>query len=181
MPLRRDKKLFPKKLSEEEAIYEKSLKNFLKEESGYQFIQGTRPQTLSYSLNDSPAGLAAWICEKFYSWSDCGGNIYSTFSKDQLLSNVSLYWFTQAIGSSFWPYYSRIHGSWPIPDKKRINVPIGYCEFPFEILRPPRSLAENYFSNIVRWSIAERGGHFAAMEQPEVLANEIHKTFKNFF
>jgi microsomal epoxide hydrolase len=87
----------------EERQYLDELAHWLKEETGYQWIQGTRPQTLSFGLTDSPAGLAAWIIEKFRVWSDCDGDIESVFSKDQLLANISLYWFTGAIGSSFFP------------------------------------------------------------------------------
>ena len=87
-----------------------------------------------------------------------------------MLTNIMLYWVTGAIGSSFWPYYARMHGPWPIPDGARIGVPMGYAEFPKEILRPPRSLAEKMYSDIRRWSKMPKGGHFAALEQPELLA-----------
>jgi microsomal epoxide hydrolase len=177
LPVRRD----PAALANptpEEARYLKELAVFLKEETGYQWIQGTRPQTLAFGLTDSPAGLAAWVMEKFRAWSDCGGDVESVFTKDQLLANISLYWFTGAIGSSFWPYYARMHGPWPIPDGATIDVPTGYCEFPREILRPPRSLAERVFTGIERWSVMPRGGHFAAMEQPEALAAEIRAFFR---
>jgi microsomal epoxide hydrolase len=153
--------------SPEEAAYLQQLKHFLKEETGYQWIQGTRPQTLAYGLTDSPAGLAAWIAEKFRSWSD--GEI----PRDELLANVSLYWFTGAIGSSFWPYYARMHSPWPIPEGRTVDVPAGYSEFPREILRPPRSLAARTYTDIRRWTRMPRGGHFAALEQPEALAGEI--------
>ena len=157
--------------SPEEAAYLQQLKQFLKEETGYQWIQGTRPQTLAYGLTDSPAGLAAWIAEKFRSWSD--GEI----SRDELLANVSLYWFTGAIGSSFWPYYARLHSPWPIPEGRTVDVPAGYAEFPREILRPPRSLAGRTYTDIRRWTRMPRGGHFAALEQPEALAGEILEFF----
>ena len=174
MPIRRD----PKMVSDPtpaEAKYLEQLKLFLKEETGYQWIQGTKPQTLAYGLTDSPAGLAAWIGEKFRTWSDCGGDVESVFSKDHLLANISLYWFTGAIGSSFWPYYARMHGPWPIPEGATIDVPTGYTEFPCEILRPARSLAERVYTNVTRWTEMPKGGHFAAMEQPEALAYEIQE------
>jgi microsomal epoxide hydrolase len=177
MPVRRD----PKMLSgptPEESRYLQELQVWLKEETGYQWIQGTRPQTLAFALTDSPAGLAAWIVEKFRAWSDCGGDVEAVFTKDELLANISLYWFTGAIGSSFWPYYARMHGPWPIPDGEPVTVPTGYCEFPREILRPPRSVAERTFSNIQRWSVMERGGHFAAMEQPDALVREVREFFR---
>jgi len=95
------------------------------------------------------------------------------FSKDQLLANISLYWFTGAIGSSFWPYYARQHRPWPLPGQ--VAVPTGYAEFPAEILRPPRSLAARAYSDIRRWTVMKKGGHFAAMEQPDALAHEIRE------
>ena len=177
MPLRRDKRLVADPTLEEQR-YLDELAVFLKEETGYQWIQGTRPQTLAFGLTDSPAGLAAWIVEKFRAWSDCGGDLESVFSKDQLLANIGLYWFTGAIGSSFWPYYARWHGPWPIPEGETVDVPTGYCEFPCEILRPPRSLADRAFTDIRRWSVMPRGGHFAAMEQPEALTDEIRAFFR---
>jgi microsomal epoxide hydrolase len=90
-----------------------------------------------------------------------------------------LYWVSGAIGSSFWPYYARLHGPWPIPDDRRIEVPTGYVEFPKEILRPPRSVAERVY-NIRHWSVKPKGGHFAALEQPEILAEEIREFFRQF-
>ena len=174
LPIRRDANMVANPTPEERR-YLGELAHWLKEETGYQWIQGTRPQTLAYGLTDSPAGLAAWIIEKFRTWSDCGGDVESVFSKDELLGNISLYWFTGAIGSSFWPYYARMHGPWPIPEGATIDVPTGYCQFPTEILRPPRSLAERVYTNITRWSVMPRGGHFAAMEQPEALAAELRE------
>jgi pimeloyl-ACP methyl ester carboxylesterase len=162
----------------EERKYLDELAHWLKEETGYQWIQGTRPQTLSFGLTDSPAGLAAWIVEKFRAWSDCNGDVESAFTRDQLLANISLYWFTGAIGSSFFPYYFRMHRPWPIPEGGTIAVPSGYSEFPREILRAPRSLAERTYTDIRRWTVMSRGGHFAAMEQPEALAGEIQAFFR---
>ena len=107
MPLRRDPKMVAHPTSEEQKYLEQ-LGTWLKDETGYQWIQGTRPQTLAFALTDSPAGLAAWIIEKFRAWSDCSGDLESVFTKDALLANISLYWFTGAIGSSFWPYYARM-------------------------------------------------------------------------
>ena len=170
----------PKMVSDptpEEKLYLGELEHWIKEETGYQWIQGTKPQTLAFGLTDSPAGLAAWIVEKFRSWSDCGGDVERAVSRDELLANISLYWFTGAIGSSFWPYYARLHGPWPIPDSG-IHVPTGYAQFPREILKPPRSVAERVYKNIQRWSVMPRGGHFAAMEQPEALAREITEFFR---
>jgi microsomal epoxide hydrolase len=154
------------------------LDHFLKEETGYQWIQGTRPQTLAFGLTDSPAGLAAWIVEKFRLWTDCDGDPANAVGRDEMLANITLYWATGAIGSSFWPYHARRHRPWPIPDGETVDVPTGYVEFPREILRPPRSVAERQYADIRRWTTAVRGGHFAAMEQPELLAEEIRAFFR---
>jgi len=168
----------PANPTEEERDYFAALAAWLKEETGYQWIQGTKPQTLAYGLTDSPAGLAAWIVEKFRTWTDCDGDPESVISRDHLLANISLYWFTAAIGSSFWPYYARMHGQWPIPSGGTVDVPTGYCAFPKEIIRPPRSIARQMYTNIQRWTVMPRGGHFAAMEQPEALAEEICAFFR---
>jgi pimeloyl-ACP methyl ester carboxylesterase len=177
LAVRRDTNMLANPTAEERQ-YLDELAHWLKEETGYQWIQGTRPQTLSFGLSDSPAGLAAWIVEKFRAWSDCDGDIESVFSKDHLLANISLYWFTGAIGSSFFPYYFRMHRPWPIPVGSTIDVPTGYAAFPREILRPPRSLAAQTYTDIRRWTTMPRGGHFAAMEQPEALAEEVRAFFR---
>lgn len=177
LPIRRDRAPLADPTSEERR-YLDELALWLAEETGYQLIQGTRPQTLAYGLTDSPAGLAAWIIEKFRAWSDCGGQVEAALDRDHMLANIALYWFTGAIGSSFWPYYSRLHGPWPIPDGRTVDVPTGYCQFPREILRPPRSLAARTFSDVRRWSVMDKGGHFAAMEQPNALAAEVRAFFR---
>lgn len=179
MPVRRDADTV-QETSGPEAQYLEELKHFMSEETGYQWIQGTKPQTLAFAMTDSPVGLAAWIVEKFRTWSDCHGDIDSVFTKDHLLANICLYWFTSAIGSSFWPYYARKHGPWPIPKGETVDAPTGYAQFPREILRPPRSVAARTFSDIRRWSEMPAGGHFAAMEQPEALAGEIQAFFRAF-
>jgi microsomal epoxide hydrolase len=161
---------------EAERRYLAELSEFLKEETGYQWIQGTRPQTLAFGLTDSPAGLAAWIAEKFKVWTDNDGSPESAVNRDRMLANIALYWFTGCIGASFHPYYARMHGPWPIPGT--VDVPMGYCQFPKEILRPPQSLAARTYTDIRRWSVMPKGGHFAAMEQPEVLAHEIQAFFR---
>ena len=164
--------------SPEEKRYADKLVHWLKEETGYQQIQGTKPQTLAFGLTDSPAGLAAWIAEKFRSWSDCDGIPENAVSRDRMLANISLYWFTAAIGSSFWPYYGRLHSAWPISPDEPITVPTGYASFPKEIIVPPRSIAEKTYTNIQRWTEMKKGGHFAAMEQPAALAEEIQHFFR---
>jgi pimeloyl-ACP methyl ester carboxylesterase len=177
LAVRRDPKMIERPTAEEKTFLEQ-LALFLKEETGYQWIQGTRPQTLAFGLTDSPAGLAAWIVEKFRAWTDCNGNPENAVSRDEMLANISLYWFTGCIGASFWPYYARMHGPWPIPEGSTVDVPTGYAEFPREILRPPRSLAEKTYTDIRRWSVMKKGGHFAALEQPAALAHEVVEFFR---
>ncbi|MGI4812448.1 MAG: epoxide hydrolase family protein [Janthinobacterium lividum] len=176
MPLPRDPNAHAS--TPQEQAYLLEVGNWVKEGTGYSAIQGTRPQTLAASLADSPAGLAAWISDKFRSWSDCGGDIASAISIDALLANISLYWFTGSIGASFWPYYARAHDAPIIPDGAVITVPTGYAAFPAEFLLPPRSLAEKVYPNIHRWTEMPHGGHFAAMEQPQALAAEIAQFFR---
>jgi pimeloyl-ACP methyl ester carboxylesterase len=161
----------------EEKVYLDQLARWEREETGYQWIQGTKPQTLAYGLTDSPVGLAAWIVEKFRSWSDCGGDVERRFSKDSLLTNIMLYWITGAINSSFWPYYARRHAPWPLPADRRIEVPTAYAVFPREILHPPRAWAERAY-NIRRWTVMPAGGHFAALEEPAALAADIRAFFR---
>jgi pimeloyl-ACP methyl ester carboxylesterase len=178
LPLRRDDPALVAGDAPEQVAYRAELDNWLREETGYSTIQGTRPQTLAYALTDSPVGLAAWIVEKFRIWSDCGGRIESRFSKDELLTNIMLYWVTGAIGSSFWPYYARQHEGWLLPGPKAVDVPMGYISFPRDILHPPRVLAGRAFHNIQRWTVCTRGGHFAALEEPEALADDIRAFFR---
>ena len=178
MPLKRDAAAFACP-SPAEQQYVQSLQHFMKEEAGYQAIQGTRPQTLAFALSDSPLGLAAWFSEKYRAWTDNQGDPRDALTMDEMLGNLSLYWHTNCIGSSFWPYYARLHGPWPIAE--RIEGPTGYCQFPREILRPPREAAERQFTNIRRWTEMPRGGHFAAWEQPDALAAEVRAFFRDLY
>jgi pimeloyl-ACP methyl ester carboxylesterase len=141
------------------------------EEGGYAHIQATRPLTLAYGLTDSPVGLAAWIVEKFRAWSDCGGDVSLAFTHDQLLTTVMLYWASGTIGSSFLPYYEARHNPAPIA-WKRITVPCAVALFPADLSWPPREWAERYY-RIERWTEMPAGGHFPAMEEPELLAADI--------
>lgn len=164
--------------TDEERIFLSQLEQFLKEETGYQWIQGTKPQTLAFALTDSPAGLAAWLVEKFRAWTDCDGHPENALTRDEMLADIMLYWATGAIGASFWPYYTRMHRPWPIPEGSTVDVPTGYAEFPREILRPPRSVAGRMYTDIRRWTRMPKGGHFAALEQPTALAHEIREFFR---
>lgn len=162
----------------EEQDYAAQIRYWAKEQTGYIQIQGTKPQTLAFALTDSPAGLAAWIAEKFHVWTDHDGDFETAVARDHLLANIALYWFTGAIGSSFWPYYDRLHGPWPIPDGRTVDVPTGHSAFPKEIRRPPRSIAEKTYTDIRQWTVMPKGGHFAAMEQPAALAADVQAFFR---
>jgi len=147
------------------------------EETGYQWIQGTKPQTLAYALNDSPTGLAAWITEKFSSWTDSHGDLESRVSKDALLTNIMLYWVTQTINSSFWLYYQMRHQPWRLGRGERISVPTAVAAFPGEIIRPPREWAARV-CNLQRWTPMAAGGHFAALEEPQALVEDIRAFYR---
>jgi microsomal epoxide hydrolase len=150
---------------------------FRNDGAGYQAIQGTKPQTLAYGLTDSPAGLAGWIVEKFRAWSDCKGDVESVFTRDELLTNITVYWVTGTINSSMRLYYEmRKSAKLPFADG-RIEVPTGVAVFPQEIGNAPRAWAERYY-DIRHWSVYDAGGHFAAMERPEELAADLRTFFR---
>ena len=146
-------------------------------EGGYNHQQATKPQTLSFGLNDSPVGLAAWIIEKFWRWSDCDGDPGRVISRDELLTNVMIYWVTEAIHSSMRLYYESRERPLRLSPGNRVTPPVAIALFPKEIPMPPRALAERGY-NITRWTEMPKGGHFAAMEQPELLARDIREFFR---
>jgi microsomal epoxide hydrolase len=150
---------------------------WMQEESGYQRIQGSKPQTLGFALMDSPAGLAAWIVEKFRAWSDCNGHPENVFTRDQLLTNISVYWFTGTITSSMRLYYETFKGGRVGFLGKRIEVPTGVARFPKEIYRFPRSWVDKHY-NVTHWTAMPKGGHFAAMEQPALFVEDVRKFFR---
>jgi pimeloyl-ACP methyl ester carboxylesterase len=169
----------PDDLSAEERDYVSRVERWEREEGAYSAIQSTYPQTLSYGLTDSPAGLAAWMVEKFRAWGDCGGDIASRFSFDELLTNATLYWATNTINSANRSYYAARHD--PAPPQlalgRRIEVPTGVAMFPGEKdLLVPRSFAERCY-RITRWTNMPRGGHFPALEEPELLVEDIRAFF----
>ena len=145
------------------------------EEMGYFRIQSTKPQTLGVGLNDSPAGLASWIVEKFRTWSDCNGDIESVYTKDQLLTNITLYWVTNSITSSTRLYCESTRASGMAALDH--DVPMGCAIFPKELVRAPRSWVESHF-NVKQWTEMPRGGHFAAMEQPDLLVEDVRTFFR---
>jgi microsomal epoxide hydrolase len=164
-------------LTEAEQLGLRDVARYQEVDSGYAKIQGTKPQTLGYGLNDSPAGLLAWIVEKFRTWSDCGGDVERSFTRDELLTNVMLYWVTATAHSSARLYYetqkSRRFGA----PGERIEIPTGCAIFPKEIARPPRRWAERQY-NVVHWSEQPQGGHFAALEEPELLVDDVREFFR---
>ena len=165
-------------LSSEVLEFQKLIDMWSAKEGAYSNIQSTKPQTLAYGLNDSPVGLCAWIIEKFNAWSDNDGNIYSVFSKDELLANVTLYWITQSIHASIRIYSENSKRPLQFGEKDFVTVPVGFAKFPKELPTPPRSYIEKSF-NITHWTEMPSGGHFAAMEQPKLLADDIKKFFKS--
>jgi len=164
-------------LSEAEEAHLKQWNDWTASEGGYGHIQGTKPQTLSYGLNDSPAGLAAWIVEKYRTWSDCGGDVESRFSKDILLTTATIYWVTQTINSSTRFYYENRRKPWNMAKGEGSDVPCAIAVFPYEINGPPREWAER-FHNVQRWTVMPSGGHFAALEEPTRLVEDIRDFFR---
>ncbi|QEC69544.1 epoxide hydrolase [Panacibacter ginsenosidivorans] len=165
------------KYSAEEIEFQKSSDEWSKTEGAYAHQHRTKPLTLAYGLADSPIGLCAWIVEKFYAWSDCNGNIESVFTKDELLANISLYWFTETIHSSIRLYNEVSKVPLHFLKNDFINVPVGIVKFRKEEPFPPRKFIERGY-NVQHWTEISKGGHFAAMEQPELLANDIMKFAK---
>tara|TARA_B100000315_G_scaffold243193_1_gene266313 strand:+ start:85 stop:792 length:708 start_codon:yes stop_codon:yes gene_type:complete len=166
-----------KELSEAEKGHLQQRENWLQAEAGYSHIQGTKPQTLSYGLNDSPAGLAAWIVEKYRAWSDGDGDVEKRFTKDELLTTITIYWATQSINSSTRLYHETLNHPWNMKQGERIRVPSAMAMFPREISRPPREWGERSY-NVQRWTEMPRGGHFAALEEPELLAEDVRAFFR---
>lgn len=160
----------------EEGWFEKNV-HFFTAESGYSAMQTTKPQTLANALNDSPAGLLSWIVEKRRTWSDCGGDVERAFTREQLLTNVMLYWVTETAGSSCRLYYEAQHAGQFPPDDVRVRVPTGVAVFPREMVRVPRAWAEKVYA-VERWTVMPRGGHFAAMEEPELFVEDVRAFFR---
>lgn len=167
----------PGELTETETQHLKQAENHRIFETGYAAIQGTKPQTIGLSLNDSPAGLLGWILEKFRTWSDCEGDVESVFSREDLIANVMIYWVTQTATSSARMYYENFLPGMAVPDSDaKVSVPTGVARFPKELLLLPRAWLERRY-NIVHWTEMDRGGHFAAMEQPGLFAEDLMKFF----
>jgi pimeloyl-ACP methyl ester carboxylesterase len=144
-------------------------------DSGYSKQQSTRPQTLGYGLADSPSGQAAWIIEKFWSWMDCDGHPENVLTRDELLDNVMLYWLTGSAASSARLYWESFRN----PPMEEVKVPVGASIFPKEIFRTSRRWAEKHFGGLLYWNELEKGGHFAAFEQPETFVEEVRACFRS--
>jgi len=143
-------------------------------EGAYALIQRTKPQTLGYGLTDSPVGLAAWLVEKFRAWSDCDGEVERRFTRDELLTNITLYWVTNTINSANRLYHE---SQLTAGSGDRVDVPTGVAIFPKDIVPAPRAFGERFF-DVRRWTELPRGGHFAALEEPELLAGELRAFFR---
>ncbi len=166
-----------RELTEAEKAHSAQREKWQQEEGGYNHIQGTKPQTLADGLNDSPAGLAAGSVEQYRTWSDCGGDVERRFTKDELLTTITIYWVTQTISSSTRMYYENQKHTWVLKPEEKIGVPSAMAIFPQEIARPPREWAERSY-NVCRWTEMPRGGHFAALEEPELLAEDVRAFFR---
>lgn len=164
-------------LAEDEQGYLQRLAAFGEAEGGYSHIQRTKPQTLAFGLNDSPAGLAAYIAEKFQAWSDNGGDLESAIPLDTLLTDIAIYWFTGTIGSSFRMYLESSRQPLLFASGERVLPPLGVAVYPHEIPMPPRAWVERCF-DVQRWTQMPRGGHFAALETPALLAEDIRAFFR---
>ena len=166
----------PEELSEAERTALTELKERSKTGSAYSVVHATRPQTIGYSLVDSPTALCAWILEKLWLWSDHGGDLYQVLSRDQVLDNITLYWLTGTGASSarlYWESIAEVTSWFSGVIIDTIGVPTGCTVFPREVPRPFRSWAERRFANIVHWGEPQRGGHFGAWEQPDLFLNEV--------
>ena len=146
--------------------------------AGYSKQQSTRPQTLGYGLVDSPMGQAAWVIEKFLEWTDCDGHPENAVSREELIDNVMFYWLTATGASSARLYWESFNRAFRGGGDNTVNLPTGCSIFPKEIVPTPRSWAEQRYANIVYWNELEKGGHFAAFEQPEVFVRELRACFR---
>jgi len=167
------------KLRPEEEEFLRDATRWYDERGAYAHIQRTYPQTAAYGLNDSPAALAAWILEKFRDWSDCDGDLYRRFTRDELLSNVTLYWMTETIHSSFRLYYEGRRAPLQFGKGDFVSVPCAIARFPKEAPFPPRCWIERGY-NVQRWTEMPRGGHFGATEEPQLMAEDIRAFFRGF-
>jgi pimeloyl-ACP methyl ester carboxylesterase len=161
-------------LGPEEAAFKQRAQQWYDEKGGYWHVQATQPQTLGFALNDSPIGLAAWLIDKYREWADCEGVVERRFSRDELLTHVSLYWFTQTIASSCRMYLESRRAPLVFQRDERIAVPCGVLRLAKEEPMPPRPWVERAY-NVVRWTEKPEGGHFAAWEEPDVFVSDVRE------
>ena len=162
--------------SAEEVAYREARTRFQAEETGYSSIQGSRPRTLAYAQQDSPVGWLAWVLEKYWAWSDHGDDLWQTFSRDDIITTALLYWLPGTILSAARLYYETFN---PVRDERvggRVEVPTGYARFPAEPWSPPREVVERTY-DLVHYSEPPRGGHFPALEQPQIWTEEVRSFF----
>jgi microsomal epoxide hydrolase len=165
-------------LTDEEQADLATMARFQREAAAYAQVQGSSPQTLGIALDDSPAGLLAWIVERFRNWSDCGGELDRAFARDRILTNVMLYWVTKSFTSSARLYWETMHSGVLTAPLEYVSVPTGVARYPKEeILRFPRSWVERRY-HVTHWVDMPRGGHFAAMEQPELFVDDLREFFR---
>lgn len=170
----------PEYYGEGEAGWHERTAHFFAAESGYSSIQATKPQTLAYGLNDSPIGQCAWLLEKRRSWSDCDGDVERVFDKDDLLTTAMIYWITQTSGSSGRYYYECVNRPWqPSHNRTRVvDAPTTVSAFDRDITLFPRRWAEQYY-NLKKWNSYPQGGHFAPVEQPDIIVDDLRSAFRD--
>ncbi len=168
----------PADLSSEERAWLAEAAAWGATEGAYAAVHRTKPQTAAFGLTDSPAGLAAWIVEKLRSWSDCDGDVEQSFSKDEILTNVTIYWLTGTIGSAMRMYHANAAIP-PAQHARRVEVPSGFALFAGDVVRPPRAWLDRV-ANVVRVAEPPRGGHFAPFEEPELYAEELRAFFRPY-
>lgn len=169
-----------RELSDAERAFLEVQRRWDQEEGGYNRIQETRPQTLAYGLHDSPTGLAAWIVEKWRAWTDPHGDLERHFTRDELLTNVTIYWVTGTAGSSARSYYERARDPRAVRPEERIRVPTGVALSTEAVQRAPREWVERRYTDLRRWTEFPRGGHFLALEEPQLLVDDLRAFFRPF-
>jgi pimeloyl-ACP methyl ester carboxylesterase len=165
------------KLSASEEGFVKEADRWHEESGAYWHVQSMEPQTVAYGLNDSPAGLAAWLIEKFRDWADCDGDLWRRFTRDEVLTHITLYWMTETIHSSCRLYYESFRAPLHFSKDDFVRVPSAVARFPKEEPFPPREWAQRGY-NVQRWTEMAQGGHFAAIEEPELLVEDIRQFFR---
>ncbi|WP_174291088.1 epoxide hydrolase family protein [Sphingomonas bacterium] len=151
---------------------------FMEQGAGYMAVQRTRPQSLAFAMNDSPVGLAAWLVEKRHAWADCREGFETVFSKDDLITSTMIYWLTETFGSSARYYFEAGNGDGPVHDRLPVvEAPVGVLQFEHDVMPQPRKWAEKYY-NLQSWKTMDKGGHFAPIEAPDALVDDVRAFFR---